>query len=146
MSLNWFIGSKDENLKFIDDVDKFFESKQFRDDEFTHIVLREIEKAEYVNEITFKDRTGINLRINNLSTGVKALLCVHYFPDKLINFDEVGWNCYRMLLLLSEGNIFFTRFTVELPRLQENINFTLNNKHYSKIDAFNEEVDMLCCL
>ena len=110
--LELFIKECPDELDFIMDVDKYFNSKHLRDDEYTHRVLREVEHAEMIDESTFKDRTGVGLKIDYLSTSTKCLLLLKYYPDIIINCDEIGYNA---LQFVESGKIYFSTTDRELP-------------------------------
>lgn len=110
--LELFIRECPNELDFIIDVEKYFNFKRLRDDEYTHRVLREVEHAEWVDESTFKDRLGINLHVSCLSESTKCLLLLKYCPDIVINCDGIGCDA---LQFVESGKIYFSTTDRELP-------------------------------
>lgn len=110
--LKLFIGAIPEGYNYVNDVEAYFISMRLRSDEYTTRVLHEIEHADFINESTIRDRTGMLLSYDRISTGVKCLLLLHYEPDLVINCSEMGANAFKYLF---EGCAYFNSPTVDLP-------------------------------
>lgn len=55
-------------------------------------VAMEIDHGVFVDDITFRDRFGLNISHIDISTGLKAIILAIVFPDKPIWFAEAGLN------------------------------------------------------
>ena len=106
--LNIYVDNNYNDIpNFVFDVEAFFGFTKLKDDEFTRLVLKELEQGEYVSEYSFKDRFGEGLRSIHLSTGSKILLCVYYYPEYTFNGVELGANGYHLLTKCPTGSIYF---------------------------------------
>ena len=110
--LELYIREYPDDIEFISDVDSYFLNSHLKNDEYTRSVLANIEKAQIVDEFSFKERTGTVLRSGCLSTSTKCLLLLHYFPNVIVNCDEIGNNA---LAMVKEGKLFFSTANRDLP-------------------------------
>lgn len=134
MSLNIYVGK--ENLPsdkvFLFDADAAFTGIPLKNDEFTQLVLREIEKAEYVDKEVFRDQFGRGLYSDCLSTSSKILLLVHYKPEVVISAMELGDNATDILIKLTEGSIFYPDVNVNLEA--PGVDLIINGVHCADCD------------
>ena len=116
MALTLYIGQENlpSTVNFVRDVDAFFGMSTIRNDEFTRIVLKHLEQAEYSNSAMFKDRFGGELYTDCLSTGTKILLSANYYPQYTINCTELGLNAWCFVSLLKDASLFFSNWEFEL--------------------------------
>ena len=144
MSLNIFIRKCDipEGIQYVKVNDIFFDIEtELKDDEFNKRVLSDIDKAEYVSNLTFLGRTKEfgSLFKNNLSTGTKTLLNIYNHPNKCFDVCECGNNALKLLPLIKEGNILW-----EMPAItysgESKCNMVVNNKKY---DNFYDVIEVL---
>lgn len=121
--LNIYIGKENlpKDKKFIFDVDAFFNTCVLKDDVYTRKVLKQLERAEYIDSKTFKDRFGRGLYLNCLSTGAKILLSTAYYTDYIINGSELGYNGLELLLEIEKGNILLEDKAIQLPYVNKEI-------------------------
>ena len=96
-----------------------------------------VEKANWLDASTFTDRFGRGLYTKCLSTGSKILLGAHYYyPERVYNGNEMGYNCIPLLLGLKEGNLYFEQFNYKLPDFPEDFCLCINgNVCSSKLEA-----------
>lgn len=134
MSLNVYVGK--ENLPsdklFLFDADAAFMGTSLKNDGFTERVLREVEKAEYVDAGIFRDRFGRGLYSDCLSTSAKILLMVYYRPDVVVNCMELGGNATVLLLQLTEGCVFYPDASMDLGA--PNVDLMINGIHCRNCD------------
>lgn len=113
--LNIYIGKENvpENVFLVYDVDAYFEiAPSINKTELVERVLREVEKAEYVNETTFKDRASRYLDVTKMSTGTKALVLCEKFSQYAINFSEVGSNVWQLLAYVDDCKVYLNDASV----------------------------------
>lgn len=72
------------------DAEKAFAMSSVRGDEIDRLLIKTIEKGEYLNPYEFIDRFGYKLSTLYMSTGCQAALAVHNRPDLVINCTEAG--------------------------------------------------------
>lgn len=139
--VNIYIGKSNipKDKKYINDADKFCFGGSLRvDDDFTKMILKEIEKGEILSEYLFKDRFGFGLYVHNLSTGTKAILAAKYFPEYVINLTEAGRNVLEFVSELGDANIYLNRVSVNLHKLSNPI--CLNGVLYNNLDELNDAI------
>lgn len=108
--LNIFTNRKDiSNMLIVDLNDFYFETCTLKNDEFTKLVLNDIDYADYFDENNYTSkRKGVcNLHKSSLSTGTKTLLNIYYNPDVCFNMRECGNNVFKYLPLIQDGNILW---------------------------------------
>lgn len=113
MSLNVYrtITEIPEGVKYIKVNDSFFNGKTvLPDNNFTRLVLREIDKAEYDSSLTFKGRTADlgALGKQMLSTGSKTALNVSQFPEYCFDLCECGDNAKNIIFKLEKGSVLLS--------------------------------------
>ena len=94
------------------DAEKAFAMSSVRGDEIDRLLIKTIEKGEYLNPYEFIDRFGHKLSMMYMSTGCQAALAVHNRPDLVINCIEAGDNA------LSEIIKYCERGTIIIPNRQ----------------------------
>lgn len=134
MSLSVYIGKRNlpADQVFLFDANAAFTGIPLMDDEFTKLVLKEVEDAEYVDKETFRDRFGRGLYSDCLSTSSKILLLVHYRPEAIVNAMELGDNAVTLLLTLTEGNVFYPDANVMLEK--PDVDIMINGVHCTCCD------------
>ena len=91
---------------FILDVSSSFSRCSFSGSDFCKRVVSEIDKGTYLDDVSFIDRFGYRLYSKFLSTTSKALICLDEFPEKVVNFCEVGNAVGSFILGKTEGRIY----------------------------------------
>ena len=91
------------------DAEKAFAMSSVRGDEIDRLLIKTIEKGEYLNPYEFIDRFGHKLSTMYMSTGCQSALAVHNRPDLVINCIEAGDNA------LSEIIKYCERGTIIIP-------------------------------
>lgn len=125
MSLTMYIRGEQNNIQvpIAHDVERQFLKMRLRKDDYTVKALREIEQATYNDEHSFIDRFGFKLYKKNMSTGCKAALCVHEFPDIVIDTIECGLNALNfiiancvdgVILISSESTLFYVETPIDI--------------------------------
>lgn len=65
-----------------------------------------IERAELLDDHSFRDRFGFTLPVSALSTGCKAAIVVNHMPDQLIDLREAGKQSRSAIVAVcEEGNV-----------------------------------------
>ena len=128
-----------KDMEYIYDIDAFFVGVKLPDCEFVRKVLREIEKAEYVDEVTYKDRVGRYLYNSTLSSGSKILLAMYLYPSIIFNGIEMGGNCWDYMLSCTKSHVDITYVEVEFGLdLKEPV--TLNGESFMSTYRLNEAI------
>lgn len=79
-----------ENEEIIEDVEKFFHNLKIDYNEVNATIIVELEQGELLKDVSgFIDRYGYKLRLKDISTGTKAVLCIAN-SDAIIATKEVG--------------------------------------------------------
>lgn len=111
MSLNVYTNREDipKGMQFINYNDKFFLSTSLRNDKFSGMVMKKIDKAEFHSRDTFigRDKSLGALNKEHLSTGCKTLLNIINNSDKCFDVMECGQNALELLPIITEGNILW---------------------------------------
>ncbi len=138
----YIIGENDSNIQLpiAHDIEMQFLRTRLKNDTYTVKALKEIEQAEYNDEYSFIDRFGFKLYSKNMSTGCKGALCVHAFPDMVINTIECGTNALKFIIAnCSTGYVLMSReamiFYTETP-----VDIIVDNKHFDDCDALLEYI------
>jgi hypothetical protein len=108
--LNIYIGEDNikSGLKKVTDNDLEFNLVGLSDTEDVRMILRDIEQGEYVDEYKFKDRFGVMLYPDVISTGSKTLINISCGDSsKVYSGAELGANARRVLMKLNNGNVYF---------------------------------------
>ena len=110
--------------------------------EKSKILMKLIDKADYVDDTTITDRFGDKTFIDNLSTGCKTAICVVEYPDKWINTMECGLNALNAILTTcDEGNIILLDTGWDIPKtFGSEITVSINGKIFNKISDLNEYI------
>lgn len=101
---------------FIVDVHRAFMSVRLTGTKEEREIIRVIEKGEYLDSMSFKDRFGFKLPIEALSSGSRAALCVLNFPDKVIDTRECGLNALGAIMnICNKGSIVVRDAQIKFP-------------------------------
>ena len=112
MSLHIYDRKEDipKETLFIDSNDIYFDANtKLLDNDFTRLVLKAIDKAEYVSEQTFTGRVkrwGALFK-EHLSTGSKTLLNIQQHPEVCFNVAECGSNVKQLFAEIKDGRIYW---------------------------------------
>ncbi len=66
-------------------------------------LLPHVDNCKFIDNNRFKDRNGVDLYWEDLSTGGMTILNAYYYPDTAFSGIECGLNTVRDLTLLSRG-------------------------------------------
>ncbi|MEE1442296.1 MAG: hypothetical protein UGF43_01550 [Blautia sp.] len=91
---------------FILDVNSSFKGCNFSGSDFCKRVVSGIDRGTYLNSTSFIDRFGYKLYSKFLSTTSKALICLDEFPDRVVNFCEVGNDVGNYILEKTKGRVY----------------------------------------
>lgn len=69
-------------------------------------LLSHVDNCKFINNDRFKDRNGVDLYWEDLSTGGMTILNAYYYPDIAFSGIECGLNAVRDLTLLPRGIIY----------------------------------------
>ncbi len=123
------------------DIEKLFFSTTIENNEATRKLLKQIENAEYISSSKYKDRFGIILSINDLSTGTKAALCVLYHPDKIIDLVECGNNAIDAIIEnCKDGYILDSEHTAAYYSAGTGISVEFDGKTFTSVDSLNDYI------
>lgn len=136
MSLNVYTREEDipNGMILISDNDSYFSGETLLSgSDFCKIVLKNVDKAEYVSEFCFIGRTKElgNLNKDWLSTGTKTLLNIESSPDLCFNVIECGYNAISLLPLLKRGNILMPKQLYLYDGKYKDCDIICNNVQYS---------------
>ena len=136
---NGIISSKKE---VVADVEKEFKQLKLSGTDVEKMLIEKIEKGTYIDSISFTDRFGYKLYLDNLSNGCKAALCVVNRPDKIIDLVECGHNARDIIIsLLREGNVLIEDSSITFSSMYgQNIDVRVDNYRFSSIDRLNKYV------
>lgn len=92
----------------IQDPEAAFLTLRVTRSDLTATLMREIDKAKYVDEVSFIDRFGRTLPISRLSTGCKTAIVVEHNPDKIVDLIECGYNARDSIIRnIKSGKVLF---------------------------------------
>ena len=107
----------------------------------TETLMREIDKAEYVNEVLFIDRFGCTIPISRLSTGCKTAIVVEHNPDKIVDLIECGYNARDSIIRnIKSGKVLFRYddISIDYPGFNDYaIDVLFDGVHFTSLDDLN---------
>lgn len=113
---------------------QFLKTRLYKND-YILKALKEIEKAEYNDEHSFIDRFGFKLYSKDLSTGCKAAICVHAFPNMIIDVVECGLNALNFIISnCKDGAILISEGTMQLFYKKGAVDVILDGKRFTDCD------------
>lgn len=143
MSLTIYIkGENDSNsqLPVARDVELQFLKTRLKKDDYTVKALKEIEQATYNDEYSFIDRFGFKLYSKNMSTGCKAVLCVHEFPTTVIDTIECGLNAINFIIAnCTDGAILINPGSM-LFYVDTSIDVIIDGRRFTDCDSLSEYI------
>ncbi len=106
--LNIYIGKNNipDNLEFVYDPEELSVRIDLDKDIVSRFIVYEIEGGTVVNSNVFKDRFGVGMYAEALSSTSKILLLLTQ-TDYLINASELGSNGICLLNHMTSGNAYF---------------------------------------
>jgi hypothetical protein len=123
------------------DVEEAFIGIALKRDDVVDNLLREIDKAKYYSEDRFEDRFGVPVYITELSTGCKAALLVHFYPDKVIDLIECGVNARDAILRnCLSGNVIYYDMGITVCNYgceDKQVSIDVHGKLINRISDFN---------
>ena len=148
MSLKVYLNEKDvpDNLNIIKINDAFFDThSDIMDTPLIREILKEVDKAEYVNNKVFigRDKDLGNLNAENLSTGTKTLINIIEYPNECFDVTECGTNAQQFIKYISQGNILW-KFVDVYPVGSKKCDILCDERHFDDFNDFIEyciEVD-----
>lgn len=133
-------GEVPKGMHYIEENDAYFNGfTTLSGTDFEKKVLKEIDKAEIVNEysvIFIQHREFGAFNIENLCTGTKTLLNVYRHPDRCFNVLECGDNALEFLCDIKEGHIVWEYPFINLLRDDETCDIECRGKHFTNIVEF----------
>ena len=138
MSLKVYFKGVDKlpNLPVLDDVNAWFYYITLDGCAYDKVILRGIEKGEYLSNTEFLDRFGRPLPRNFMSTGSKCSLLVYHNPGSLVNGIELGRNALKELLEHSDrGHLLLPakNFGMSCKTTNSTIDVVCKGKHYTSL-------------
>lgn len=122
------------------DVEELFKRTALRCADNEKKAIMEIEQGELIDSGSYIDRFGYKLRIDELSTGCKAVLCVLNHTDKIINFIECGLNARDYAVKhLNDGAIMIGEFNVTFMTygFKDPIDVKMDGYRFTDLDRLN---------
>lgn len=121
-----------EGVKCVMSSDAFFNVRTLlQDDDFTRLVLKKVDLAEYGSSNAFVDRNGVLQPKNYLSTGTKVLLNIHYNKDVCFFVGECGDTALGYISYLTDGIVYWPDWVT--ARVVDNFDcdIVFNGKRYT---------------
>lgn len=130
------------NLDIVKNVEKEFSKLKLHDTDINKILIEKIEKGRYNDYVSYIDRFGYKLHIDDLSTGCKAALCVANLPDKTIDLIECGNNARDVIIrYCKNGNIVIRDNGLTISTINGNsVEAVLNKVEFTDIDMLNKYI------
>ncbi len=141
--LNIYVGEENipKDLKFIYDPESITTLLDLNKDIVSRYVVKEIDKGDVIDSGTFKDRFGIKVYAESLSTTSKIILALLQ-TDFLVNVNELGTGGIYMLNHMTTGNAYISNiFRVE----PEEYPIFINGKLIYNVDEFFEFASEVQC-
>lgn len=136
------ISLRDEGTKLRFDVDGEFLMLTAADTPLNRQLIKEIDKGEYIDSYTFKDRFGRVLGVESLSTGCKAALLVAN-TDLNVDLQECGTNAVSAIIRnCTDGSITLIDtglcITLEGNPGSTPIDVAIDGYHVKDLDTLNQ--------
>lgn len=127
----------------VTDVEKEFSTLTIQGTNIDKILIEKIEKGRYNDSISYIDRFGYKLHIDDLSTGCKAALCVANLPNKIIDLIECGNNARDAIIrYCSNGNIIIRDNGLTISTINgTETRVTMNGLKFNNIDDLNKYIN-----
>ena len=125
------------------DVEKEFAKLQIRGTDIDKVLIEKIEKGQYNDSISYIDRFGYKLHLDDLSTGCKAALCVINIPDRVIDLLECGCNARDAIIkYCPDGSIIIRDNGLTISTVNGNdISVMMNGREFTDIDTLNKYIN-----
>lgn len=81
------------------DPDVMFGQVRLSGDDVERRMIEEIERGQYLDNVSFIDRFGFKVPRQFMSMGCKTAIAVHHFQNRVINCIEAGVNAIGRILL-----------------------------------------------
>lgn len=139
--LKLYLDEVPEGLQVENDVEKMFRTFKLKCTEKEKEAVRVIEQGELIDAYTFRDRFGVRLYTNQLSTGCKAALCVLNAGDTVVNLMECGLNARDFIMTLDTGAVVDVIDDVTICNIDgDNANVLLNGYVFTSLDRLNKYI------
>lgn len=123
------------------DAEAFFTKVRLDGGTYDKAILRDIEKATFVNNMEYIDRFGRTLPRKFLSTGTKIALALYHQPWVVLNGAELGANALAAIVKhCSCGYLFMPAINYHVPCDFEDsaIDVVCHGKNYTSLEEFSE--------
>lgn len=132
-----------KQVQIIVDVEKEFAKLRLKGTDTDKILIKVIENGRYIDDISYIDRFGFKLHIDDLSTGCKAALCVANLPNKVINLLECGNNARDAIIrYCKQGTIVIRDNGATISTINgKETNTMINGKEFNDIDRLNKYIN-----
>ncbi len=87
-----------ENKCDIVNINKAFRKIKLKKSSMIESFIKEIDNGELIDSVSFKDRFGIKLETEELSTGCKAAIVLDNNPQSIVSLIECGDNALISIL------------------------------------------------
>lgn len=140
--INIYIGKENlpEGMDIIFDPDKALLAVPITGTDFQKLIIKEVDKGEYLDDSFFIDRFGGRSYLTSLSTGAKAMLELEAFPNSAVCCDGVGNNAFKYISHLTNCNAYFSKRMRGWEEFDLDVPVYLNGDFYESIDAINSAV------
>lgn len=127
--------------EIVQDPEAAFHMLRVTRSDLTATLMKEIDKAEYVNEAEFIDRFGRTIPISRLSTGCKTAIVVEHNPDKLVDLIECSYNARDSIIRnIKSGKVLFRYddISIDYPGFNDyDIDVLFDGIHFTSLDDLN---------
>lgn len=124
------------SIPYILSNDNHFSLTSLKNTELEALVLKTVDKAEFVDSRTVQTRTkGVKVPKEYLSTGVKTLLNIICCPDMCFDLAECGNNALCCLPYIHEGHVFW-KIPVAICDFDSECDIVCEGKHFTSFFDF----------
>ena len=112
---------------------------KLNDTEFTRFILKDVDKAQYLNEYLFLDRSGRPMPKDYLSTGAKTMINIAEHPNTTFFVGECGVSALASIAQIHDGNVYWPEWVISMIT-HENFDCDIeyNGVHYNNFEKFLE--------
>lgn len=137
----------ESNLPIEKDVEKLFATIHLKGTQEERKIIEVIEQGKWCDDLSFIDRFGFRLPLDELSTGTKAALSVLNRPDIILDTICCGVNAVdAMVCFCKNGNIIMDLDKVSfedsmIEQIENGVDICINGLRIYDIDAFTTYVN-----
>lgn len=105
-------------------------------------LMKFIDKAEYLDTVSFIDRFGCKLYYDCLSTGCRTAIAVEYSEGKAIDTVAMGWNALEAVFRFCRKGAIYTEYCGAYP-FEENfsIDVLVDGRGFTDMEELNRYLE-----